>query len=102
MNLSSNLSSITAHQSMLNTTANNIAHVNTDGFVPKRTVLESKDSSDVVANVAQSGSSVSKGSQTDLAKEIPDLMVAEAGTSVNVTAIKTQDEMLGTLLDIKS
>ncbi len=32
MNISNNISSIQAHQTMLNTTANNVANVNTDGF----------------------------------------------------------------------
>ena len=37
----------------------------------------------------------------DLSKDIPNLMVAENINAVNVTAIKTQDEMFGSLLDIK-
>jgi len=37
----------------------------------------------------------------DLAKDMTNLVVAEDINAVNVTAIKTQDEMLGSLLDIK-
>ena len=37
----------------------------------------------------------------DLTKDIPNLMVAEKVNAVNVEAIKTQDEMFGSLLDIK-
>ena len=37
----------------------------------------------------------------DLAKDMTNLIVAEDVNAVNVTAIKTQDEMLGSLLDIK-
>jgi len=101
MNISSNLSSITAHQNMLDTTANNIANVNTDGFVPNEAVI-TNSGANIETNITATDNSGSEKSQTNLSKEIPDLMIAQAGTSVNVTAIKTQDEMLGTLLDIKS
>jgi len=67
MNISPNISSITANQSFLNTTADSIKN--------------------------QSG---------DLAKDMTNLIVAEDVNAVNVTAIKAQDEMLGTLLDIKA
>ena len=38
---------------------------------------------------------------SDLAKDMTNLIVAEDVSEVNVTAIKAQDEMLGSLLDIK-
>ena len=38
----------------------------------------------------------------DLAKDITNLVVAEDINAVNVTAIKAQNEMLGSLLDIKA
>jgi len=38
----------------------------------------------------------------DLSKEIPNLIVAEKTNALEVTAIKTQDEMIGSLLDIKA
>ena len=37
----------------------------------------------------------------DLAKDMTNLIVAQDTNAVNVTAIKAQDEMLGSLLDIK-
>jgi len=85
MNISNNIASITTHQSMLNTSAHNVANINTDGFVP--------------SNADNNGS---PRSQTDLTKEIPEQMVAEDGVAVNVSVIKTQDEMLGSLLDMKA
>jgi len=39
---------------------------------------------------------------TDLTKEIPNLIVAQDISAVNLQAIKTEDEMLGSLLDIKA
>lgn len=38
----------------------------------------------------------------DLAKDMTNLIVAEDVNAVNVVAIKAQDEMLGSLLDIKA
>jgi len=101
MNISNNISSIQAHQTSLNNSANNIANVNTDKFVPTRTTISS-DASSVKANSNKADDTGSSRSQTDLSKEIPDQIVVEKATAVNVSAIKTQDEMFGTLLDIKA
>jgi flagellar hook protein FlgE len=101
MNISNNVSSIQAHQTFLNTNANNIANVNSDGFIPSDTRLKDNGGS-VTSNTRQADDSGSLRSQTDLAKEIPDQISIQAGTAVNVQAIKTQDEMLGSLLDIKA
>ena len=101
MNVSSNISSIGFHQTMMNTNANNVANVNTDGYIPKDTKISNNRES-VTANTRASDDSGSKMSQTDLAKELTDQVVVESATAVNVSAIKTQDEMLGSLLDIKA
>jgi flagellar hook protein FlgE len=90
-----------SHQTMMNVNANNVANVNSDGFIPKDTKISDNGGS-VSANVRSADDSGSKKSQTDLAKELTDQVVVEDATAVNVTAIKTQDEMVGTLLDIKA
>ena len=38
----------------------------------------------------------------DVAKDMTNLVIAEDVNAVNVSAIKAQDEMLGSLLDIKA
>ena len=100
MNVSNNISSIQAHQTMLNVNANNVANVNTDGFVPSDTRM-SDDTNSVNANVRLADDNGSDKSQTDLAKELPDQIIAQDATAVNVAAIRTRDEMMGTLLDMK-
>ncbi len=100
MNISNNVSSIQAHQTMLNTNANNVANVNTDGFVPSDTRM-SNESTSVSANTRLADDNGSTKSQTDLAKELPDQIIAQDAVAVNVSAIKTRDEMMGTLLDMK-
>lgn len=101
MNISNNISSIQSHQKMMDTTANNVANVNTDGFVPSSTRISNTGNS-VSASNAKADDTGSAKSQTDLAKEIPNEIVAQDATAINVTAIKTQDEMLGSLLDMKA
>jgi flagellar basal-body rod protein FlgG len=43
-----------------------------------------------------------EGSNVDIASEMVDLIVAKAAFKANVNVIKASDEMLGTILDIKS
>jgi len=101
MNISSNISSIQSHQTMMNVNAHNVANVNTDKFVPSTTTMSDMGNS-VSANVTSASNNGSPNSQTDLSKELPDQIIVEDVTAANVTAIKTQDEMLGTLLDLKT
>ncbi|WP_295007236.1 hypothetical protein [Sulfurimonas sp.] len=101
MNISNNISSIQAHQSMMNTNANNVANVNSDGFIPRDTRMAANEGG-VKANTRMADNNGSTRSQTDLAKEISDQIILQNATAVNVTAIRTQDEMLGSLLDTKA
>lgn len=101
MNVSNTISSIQSHQFMLNTTANNIANVNTNGFVPSDTRLTDNGNS-VSAHNVKADDNGSLHSQTSLSKEITDQIIAQDATAVNVQVLKTQDEMLGSLLDIKA
>lgn len=100
MAISNNVASLQANQTFLNTTANNVANVNTDRFVPQDTRI-TNTSGTPEAEVRDSDDSGLQKSQTDLAKEIPDQIIQGGVAEVNVAAIKTQDEMFGTLLDIK-
>jgi len=99
MNISSNISSISSHQTMLNTSAHNVANVNTDGFKPSSTVITNNGES---TNTRLSDDTGSTTSQTDLAIEFTNQIVAQNAVEFNVSAIKMQDEMFGSLLDIKA
>jgi len=100
--ISTNVSSIQANQVMLDANANNIANVNTDGFRPTDVRMSNNSNESVTANLRVANDTGSSKSQTDLAKEIPDQIVGVNVAAVNVTAIRTQDEMMGSLLDIKA
>lgn len=99
VNFSANISSMTAHQGFANASANNVANVNTDSFVPTKTTLNSV-AGGVSASFSLASNNGSNISQTDIAKELTDQVVVENGHEVQGTAIRTQDQMLGSLLDI--
>ncbi|WP_345981043.1 hypothetical protein [Sulfurimonas sp. HSL3-2] len=99
--ISSNVSSIQAHQTFMNNNANNIANVNTDGFRPNDTRMTNSSDDTVTADTRLADDNGSEKSQTNLAKELPDQISITAAVSANVNAIRTQDAMYGSLLDIK-
>lgn len=101
MNISNNIASLQAHQTMLNTSANNVANANSDGFIPTQTRVVGGENLVKAQNVQADNSGV-QTSQTDLSKEMVTQIVVEDVTALNVAAIKTQDDMFGTLLDIKA
>ena len=99
VNFSANVSSLIAHQNFANTNANNIANVNTDGFIPTRTTL-SDAAGGVQASFQKADDNGSSLSQTELSREMTDQVIVQRGHEVQGSAIRTQDDMLGSLLDI--
>ena len=53
-------------------------------------------------NSANNIANISKGSNVDVTEEIVDQIVSKAAIQANVNVIKTNDETLGTILDIRS
>jgi flagellar hook protein FlgE len=99
--ISSNVSSINSHQTWMNNNAHNVANVNTDKFVPENTTISETQNGGTKAETSKASSNGSEKSQTDLSKELTDQMIIEKSTVSNVQAIRTQDEMYGSLLDIR-
>lgn len=85
----------------MNNNAQNVANVNTDGYVPRETTISETQNGSTKANTAQADSNGNERSQTNLAKEITDQISIEKIAASNVQAIRTQDEMLGSLLDMR-
>jgi len=102
MNISANISSMYAHQTMMNNSANNVANINSGGFKPTDTKMMQNSESSISANSRKADDTGSKMSQTNLSKEIVDQGISKDATALNATAIKTQDQMLGSLLDLKA
>lgn len=101
--LGSNIASVGAHFTWMDVNANNVANVNTDKFKSVDTRLDNKGNENPTPVLRENESKAAKDrSNTDLAKELTDQIPIEKGSAVNVKAINTQNEMLGTLMDIKS
>ena len=87
-----NVNSMLAHQTLMDVNANNIANVNTKDF--QSVDAKIVDKLEISTNTNKEG--------TSLTKELTDQIVIENGYKAQVPAIKTQDEMTKTLLDIKA
>ncbi|QCI28311.1 flagellar basal body rod C-terminal domain-containing protein [Caminibacter pacificus] len=92
MNISNNVNSLIAHQTLMDINANNVANVNTENF--NATDAKIVDKLEISSRDTQK--------PTDLTKELTDQIVIEEGFKAQIPAIKTQDEMTKTLLDIKA
>lgn len=99
--ISSNVSSLMSNQTYMNNNAQNVANVNSDGFVPRNTTVSETQNGATKANTTFSTSNGSEKSQSNLSKELTDQISIEKIAASNVQAIRTQDEMLGSLLDIR-
>jgi flagellar basal-body rod protein FlgC len=111
--LNGTISALKAFVTKLGVSADNIANVKTDGFKRNRATLheghnggvrveiEKDDSPGLRYNVIENGKKVEKEtSNVDLTEEIPNLMVTKRAYQANLKSVETQDEMLGSLLDI--
>jgi flagellar hook protein FlgE len=90
--INTNVNSLLAHQTLMDINANNVANVNTEDF--KATDAKIVDKLEISASLSDTG--------TNLTKELTDQIVIEDGFKAQIPAIKTQDEMTKTLLDIKA
>ena len=108
----SGISAIKAFSVKMNVTANNVANVNSDGFIKSRTTLQEGTFGGVDSNVdpvdtpgyrkpiVEDGQTREvETSNVDLAEEITDSISTQSGYKANLKTIQTYDEMLGTLLD---
>lgn len=87
------------YSAFANQNANNIANSNTDGFVPTNTNITQQANSPR-ASFTQAQNSGTVQSQTNLAKEITDQVSITNGFDANANAIKTKDQMLGSVIDM--
>jgi flagellar hook protein FlgE len=101
MNINSSTSSIYAHQNLLNSSAHNIANSNTQNFerLDTKIVENSNNSVKAVSNKIENQNPYSN---TDLVKEITDQIISYQAVGANAVSIQTQDQVSGTLLDIKA
>jgi flagellar hook protein FlgE len=94
-------------------TANNVANVNTEGYKTTRVTLANMEPQGVKPHVSKvdtpgplvqepapdGGMTLVEMSNTDLSREIPNMMLNRRFYQANIKTIQIQDEMLGSLLD---
>ncbi len=112
---SSAISGISSNATRAAVAANNIANANTSGFKASRVTVESSGSGRQETHITEStepgsllprsdglpeGAGLEETSNVDLAEEFVQLQIAEHGYSASAAVIRTQGEMLGTVLDI--
>ena len=112
--IQSALSGLTGFSTQVAVTAHNMANVTTDGFKKSRTELIAVESGGVrsviqkdetagptILNNTGYGPAQLELSNVDLGEEAISLIISQRGYEANLQTIKTADDMLGSLLDIK-
>ena len=113
--ISSAVSGLQAYTQKTAATANNVANMNTPGFKRDVVTLSSQVPQGVSTNVSKDespgpfmteqtseGMEMVEQSNTDLTKEMPDLIMEKHGFSANIKTLQATDEMMQTVLDIKA
>jgi flagellar basal-body rod protein FlgC len=113
--ISGTLSALYAARKKMGVAADNIANTNTDEFKKSRVTLSERDGGGVSATVdvvdtpgipkdtIQNDTIVqTESSNVDLAEELTELIPTKTYYGANLKALKTQQDMLGSLIDIVS
>ena len=101
--LSSGLSGMIGYQTALDSGTHNIANANTGGFSPEQASFNENATGGVVVNLNHAADSApSDPSGTDLANEMVNSIQYQAGFDINAQMVKTADQVLGTLVNIKA
>lgn len=107
--ISASISGLLAFGKKLSNTAHNVANSNTNGF--KKTVATITEDGNRLpqVNLIQSNTPgafiqedglLKETSNVDLAEEFPQMMIAQRGYEANIQALKTQNEVLKSIMDI--
>jgi flagellar hook protein FlgE len=106
------LTALSSFVRKVDVTANNIANVNTEDFKKSRAVLQEAYPSGVKVSISQvdtpgmplpadeSHPDSKETSNVVLEDELADLIVTQHMYDANLTTIRTEEEMQGTLLDL--
>ena len=111
--IGSSLSGLSANTKKMGVSANNVANINTGDFKKSRTVFKADAHGEVAVDIQKietPGNPISyeegekkihkETSNVDYAEEAVNMITAQKGFKANLMVIKTQAEMLGSILDI--
>ncbi len=107
------VSALNAYSLQHTVNANNIANINTDGFKKERVLIEEQAPQGVSSTFekintegsqrveySNGNEEIIEGSNVELAEEMPNEIITQRSFDANTTIIKTENEMLGTILDM--
>jgi len=111
--INATISGLQALEKKMESTANNTANLETDEFKKTRVTMEETEPSGVRVTIQKintpghqvyeetnEGLTLVEKSNVDLATEMTDLTITQRSWDAMTKTIQTQDEMLGTILDI--
>jgi flagellar hook protein FlgE len=100
MNLSPAISGMHASSIRLNTVGHDVANINTPKFEQSR-VNQSEGLQGTEVSSITKEKNLTSFSNTKLAEEQTESVIASASYKANSQVVRLQDEMLGTLIDLK-
>ena len=108
------LSGLTAFSTQIDVTAHNVANINTNGFKKSRTefvavetggvlpvIQKDESAGPAILNDTGYGPVQLELSNVDLGEEALNQIIGQRGFEASLQALKTADDMLGLILDIK-
>jgi flagellar basal-body rod protein FlgC len=104
-------STLRAYQSALDITANNVANASTKNYQPKSANFQENSAGGVVVNISSASQAtfenyqaqkVEQDSGTDLNKEMVNNLNYQRGFELAAKIVKVNDEVLGSLINIKA
>jgi len=111
--IASSLSALSAYGKKMEVASNNVANWQSEEFKKSRAVLTEGEHNTVAVQIERIQSpgplidKIENGervetelSNVDLAEEIPQTTIAHSGYAANLKTVKTQDEILESLIDI--
>lgn len=105
--LNTGLSGMKAYQGALDSSANNVANALTKAYQPQVASFQEAPTSGVRVSISKESQELAaqenldRPSGTDLATEITNSLQYKAGFELSAKVVKTADEVLSSLLDIR-
>ncbi len=108
--LNSGISALRAFESALDSSAHNVANASTNNFKPQIASFQENANGGVIVNISQASKALSAQSNeafgnqlsgTDLGTEITDSLQYKIGFQIAAKLVKTSDEVLDTLINLK-
>jgi len=100
MQISSSVSAIKASSLRMDISAHDVANINTPGFSQSRPIQTSQKPGTEISSIQKIESNTQEFSATELAEETIERIKSEKDLAANASVIKTQDKMLGEVINL--